>query len=124
MVQSASPTRPTLPILLVVSRFVDRLSQSGALEPERKDDMIDFSDEKHEEILRFIDSLDERVFIEATRNTCKPRIFLNPSEVISCLVSHGATHTCSTNESHQWLWHLKRVTACVPQQRHFERNAV
>jgi len=49
-----------------IQGVVDRLSQPDALAPERKAGMIDFSDEKREEILRFIDSLDERVFSEAT----------------------------------------------------------
>jgi Mrp family chromosome partitioning ATPase len=48
-----------------VQRVVDRLSQPGALAPERKAGMIDSSDEKREKILRFIDSLGERVFSEA-----------------------------------------------------------
>jgi hypothetical protein len=43
--------------------------QPGAPVRERKSGKFDFSDEKREEILRFIDSLDERVFSAATKNT-------------------------------------------------------
>jgi hypothetical protein len=49
-------------------------------------------------------------------------MFFKPSEVINYLVSRGATHTCSTNESNQWLSHLIRITACTPHKRYFERN--
>jgi hypothetical protein len=43
--------------------------QPGASARERKDGKFGFSDEKCEEILRFIDSLDERVFSAAAKNT-------------------------------------------------------
>jgi hypothetical protein len=67
--------RPILP----VQAIIDRLSQPGALAPERKVGMIDFSDEKLEEI-RLIDSLNER---------CVQRSYLEYLEAADVLQAIG-----------------------------------
>ncbi len=53
---------------------------------------VDFSDEEREEILKFMDTLDERVFSKTSRNAWKLRMFFKPSDVISYLISRGVTH--------------------------------
>jgi hypothetical protein len=55
--------------------------------------MLDLSDEEREEIPRFIDSLDERVFSAAPKSTWKLRMFYKPSEGISYLVSRDMART-------------------------------
>ncbi|HUJ18665.1 MAG TPA: P-loop NTPase [Nitrospirota bacterium] len=76
-----------------------RLTQGGAAGQEKKAGTFDFSDEEREEILRFIDTLDERVFSAATRNTWKLRLFFKPSDVIGYLVSRGVTHRLFSNSA-------------------------
>ncbi|HUL00697.1 MAG TPA: P-loop NTPase [Nitrospirota bacterium] len=53
---------------------------------------LDYSDEELEEILRIIETLDDRVFSAATKNMWKLRLFFKPSDVISFLISRGITH--------------------------------
>jgi len=72
-------------------RIVARLTDS-AIPAERKSVIFDFTDDEQAEILRLIDSLDERVFSTATKNMWKLRIFFKPAEVIGFLVSRGVTH--------------------------------
>ncbi len=72
----------------IVSRL---LAASGDAAPNASP-FLDFSDEEQEELLRFIDTLDERVFDTAGRNVWKVRIFYAAAKVVNFLVSRGVTH--------------------------------
>jgi flagellar biosynthesis protein FlhG len=74
------------------SKIVDRITKSGPIEEIKKAGSYDFSDDEREEILRFIDTLDERVFIKTKKNAWKLRMFFKPSDVISYLISRGVKH--------------------------------
>lgn len=65
---------------------------SSTVTDSRKSTFFDFTDDQQEEILRLIDTLDERVFSAATKNTWKLRIFFKPAVVIDFLISRGITH--------------------------------
>jgi len=73
-------------------QIVERITRGGGAEETTKSGFYDFSDEERDEILRFIDSLDDRVFSKARKNACKLRMFFKPSEAISYLISQGAKH--------------------------------
>ena len=53
---------------------------------------FDFSDEERDEIIGFIDTLDERVFSKTKKNAWKLRMFFKPADVVSYLISRGITH--------------------------------
>jgi len=55
-------------------------------------DGFEYSDEEQAELLRLIDTLDDRVFSEATKSAWKLRMFFKPSEVVGFLISRGVTH--------------------------------
>ncbi len=73
-------------------KIIDRLTQRGPAEKGNKQGSLDFSDEEREEILRFIDTLDDRVFSKTNRNAWKMRMFFKPSEVVGYLISRGVRH--------------------------------
>ncbi len=75
-----------------VRSVVDRISGKGSLATEAKTGSYDFTDEECDEILRFIDSLDERVFSKTKKNAWKLRMYFKPAEVISYLISRGVKH--------------------------------
>ena len=72
--------------------IVDRISGRGSLAAAAKTGSYDFTDEECDEILRFIDSLDERVFSKTKKNAWKLRMYFKPAEVISYLISRGVKH--------------------------------
>jgi flagellar biosynthesis protein FlhG len=73
-------------------KIVDRIIKTGPIEDAKKVRSFDFSDDEREEILRFIDTLDERVFSKTKKNAWKLRMFFKPSEVVSYLISRGVKH--------------------------------
>ena len=75
-----------------VQNIVDRILGRGALAVEARKGSYDFTDEEYDLILRFIDSLDERVFSKTKKNAWKLRMYFKPAEVISYLISRGVKH--------------------------------
>ncbi|HTG00100.1 MAG TPA: P-loop NTPase [Nitrospirota bacterium] len=75
-----------------VQAIVERIKGGGTGPEVRKARAYEFSDEEREELFRFIDSLDERVFSKTSRNAWKLRIFFKPSDVVSYLLSRGVKH--------------------------------
>jgi flagellar biosynthesis protein FlhG len=80
------------PYFSAVQAIIERIKGAGAGPEVRKARSYDFSDDEREELLRFIDSLDERVFSKTHKNAWKLRMFFKPSEVISYLLSRGVKH--------------------------------
>jgi flagellar biosynthesis protein FlhG len=75
-----------------IEQIVGRLTNAGAPDEKKAARSFDFSDEEREQLLRFIDSLDERVFSKTSKNAWKLRMFFKPSEVVSYLISRGVKH--------------------------------
>jgi flagellar biosynthesis protein FlhG len=73
-------------------KIVGRILRPASPEEGAPTKAYDFSDEDRDEILRLMDSLDERVFNEVNRNLWKFRMFFKPSDVIGFLISRGVTH--------------------------------
>jgi len=74
-----------------VSTIADMLSEAGKM-PVAKESMFDFSDEEIEKTIQFIDSLDEEIFADTSRELWKLRMFFKPQEVVDFLVSRGVTY--------------------------------
>jgi flagellar biosynthesis protein FlhG len=72
----------------IVGRLIEGTSQEG----DKKVGIFDFSDEEQDEIMQFIDTLDNRVFDKTNRNAWKLRMFFKPSDVVGYLISRGVTH--------------------------------
>jgi flagellar biosynthesis protein FlhG len=73
--------------------IIDRLLESPGEDGVKKARTFDFSDEERDEIMQFIDTLDDRVFSKSNRNAWKLRMFFKPSDVVGYLISRGVTHT-------------------------------
>lgn len=73
--------------------IVSRLTAATGSNGQTVAPSLEFSEEERDELLLFIDSLDERVFNAANRNPWKVRMFFNPAEVVSFLISRGVTHS-------------------------------
>jgi flagellar biosynthesis protein FlhG len=80
------------PYYAAVQRIVNRLIQGDAKGSGGKTRSFDFSDEEREEIILFLDSLDERVFDKTSKKAWKLRMFFKQSDVVSYLISRGITH--------------------------------
>jgi flagellar biosynthesis protein FlhG len=80
------------PYYAATREIVRRLTQGAAKEDGIKARTFDFSDDEREEIIKFIDTLDERVFSKTSKKAWKLRMFFKPSEVVSYLVSRGISH--------------------------------
>jgi flagellar biosynthesis protein FlhG len=80
------------PYFDAVKNILARLTRSAVKNDGKAAGMFDFSDEELDEILKLIESLDERVFSAATKNMWKLRMFFKPAEVIGFLISRGVTH--------------------------------
>jgi len=74
-------------------RIVSRLPEASADDDRDASPILDFTEEERDELLQFIDTLDDRVFNTANRNPWKVRMYFNPSEVVNFLVSRGVTHS-------------------------------
>lgn len=81
-----------VPYYDAAGELVERLKNSGMQCRDGQARIFDFNDDEREEILRFLDTLDERVFDAASRNTWKLRMFFKPSDVIGYLISRGVKH--------------------------------
>jgi flagellar biosynthesis protein FlhG len=77
---------------IAAQMIIDRITGTGAADAKGKERAFDFSDDEREQLLRFIDSLDERVFSKTKKNAWKLRVFFKPSEVVSYLISRGVKH--------------------------------
>jgi flagellar biosynthesis protein FlhG len=80
------------PYCTAAQGIVRRITRDGANEQGMKSRFFDFSDDERDEILTFIDSLDERVFSATNKNAWKLRMFFKPSDVVGYLISRGITH--------------------------------
>jgi len=80
------------PYFTAVGKVIARLTASAVRDDRRPGTVFDYTDEEQEELLRLIDTLDERVFSAATKNTWKLRMFFRPADVIGFLISRGVTH--------------------------------
>lgn len=60
----------------------------------------DFSDEDIEMIIRFIDTLDDKIFIGSSRNIWKLRMYFKPLDVLNFLNSQGITHEAFYKQCH------------------------
>lgn len=84
---------PGRPYLDAVNKVLDRLlkSEEQISMPAQKRRTF-FTDEEIEEIIAFLDSLDEGIFKETSRDVLKLRMFFKPERVISFLEDKGITH--------------------------------
>jgi hypothetical protein len=57
-----------------------------------KGGIFDFSNEEQDEILQFIDTLDNRVLDKTNSNAWKLRMFFKPSDAVGYVISRGVTH--------------------------------
>jgi flagellar biosynthesis protein FlhG len=80
------------PYYAATQGIVDRIDGDSGPRRMQQTGTFDFTDEEREEIIRFIDTLDERVFSQTRKNAWKLRMFFKPAEVVSYLVSRGVTH--------------------------------
>jgi flagellar biosynthesis protein FlhG len=80
------------PYYAASQKIIDRILKIGTADDLKKARVYEFNDEQEAEILQLIETLDQRVFSAATKNTWKLRMFFKPSEVISFLISRGVTH--------------------------------
>jgi len=80
------------PYYAAAQGIVNRLIQGNAKDNSSKIRTFDFSDEERDEIILFLDSLDERVFSSTNKKAWKLRMFFKPSDVVGYLISRGITH--------------------------------
>lgn len=79
------------PFFKLVEKIVETLI-SQTTESKTINEKTDFSDEDIEMIIRFIDTLDERIFIGSSKNIWKLRMYFKPLDVLNFLNSKGITH--------------------------------
>ncbi|MBI5639140.1 MAG: hypothetical protein HZA17_01820, partial [Nitrospirae bacterium] len=86
-------TREGRPYFAAVNKIVGRLI-SGAASPasQQKDIRMEFSDEEIEEMIGFIERLDERIFEGSNKNLWKLRMYFRPADVTNFLISRGVNH--------------------------------
>lgn len=75
-----------------VKKISGRLLAPCGPEQTRAPVKAEYSDEEVEEIITFIEGLDEEVFSGTDRDTWKLRMYFKPSDVVSFLISRGVTH--------------------------------
>jgi len=80
------------PYYAAAQGIVDRLTRGISLDKGKQARTYDFSDEDRDELILFIDTLDERVFSKTKKQAWKLRMFFKPSDVVSYLISRGITH--------------------------------
>jgi flagellar biosynthesis protein FlhG len=74
-------------------KIVSRLTTANRGDDQSAAPLHDYSEEERDELMQFIDTLDDRVFNGANRNPWKVRMFFNPADVVSFLVSRGVSHS-------------------------------
>jgi flagellar biosynthesis protein FlhG len=75
-----------------VRKITDRLVQLNPLKVSDSKVKTDFSDEEIENIIHFMESLDDSIFSGTNRNTWKLRMYFKPVEVVNFLISRGISH--------------------------------
>jgi flagellar biosynthesis protein FlhG len=80
------------PYYTAVRGIVAHITQDAPAEGRKRAGTFDFSDEEREEVIAFIDTLDERVFSTTKKQAWKLRMYFKPSDVVGFLVSRGITH--------------------------------
>ena len=75
-----------------VQHIVDRLLKQAWSTHEDTETKSDFSDQEVEEIITFMESLDNSVFDSTSRSALKIRMYFKPAEVVQYLISRGVTH--------------------------------
>lgn len=73
-------------------KIVSRLTRAGGEGVQNAAPIFDFTEKELDELLQFVDTLDERVFHNENRNPWKVRMFYDPAKVVSFLISRGVTH--------------------------------
>jgi flagellar biosynthesis protein FlhG len=86
------------PYVYAVGKIMQRLVGTGikALLGRQAAPFV-MENEDRDEIVCFIDTLDDSVFMEAGKDTWKLRMFFRPSDVVSYLISRGVTHRAFSN---------------------------
>lgn len=73
-------------------RIVSRLTDASGGDVQNAAPILDFSEEELDELLQFMDTLDDRVFNAENRNPWKVRMFYDSAKVVNFLISQGVTH--------------------------------
>jgi flagellar biosynthesis protein FlhG len=79
------------PFYTSIQRITDRLTKASKTDTQQEKITI-YSDEEIEDVIRFIDSLDDKYFIGTNKNIWKLRMFFRPSQVSDFLLSRGISH--------------------------------
>jgi flagellar biosynthesis protein FlhG len=69
-----------------------RLLSGSPMEKSAKAKSFDFTDEEREELIAFIDTLDDQVFSKTKKQAWKLRMFFKPHDVVGYLISRGVKH--------------------------------
>jgi flagellar biosynthesis protein FlhG len=80
------------PYYTAAQGIVGRLTKGAPAAGGKKTGVFDFSDEERDELIAFIDTLDEQVFSKSKKQAWKLRMFFKPSDVVGFLVSRGISH--------------------------------
>ena len=80
------------PYLDALQDIADKLVSLASIMEQESVTKTDFSDDEVEEIISFMDSLDETIFKGTDRNRWKLRMYFKPSDVVDFLVSRGISH--------------------------------
>ena len=80
------------PYLDSITRIENKLVRAGRTDITQPGTRADFSDEDVEEIIHFMEGLDENIFGGTNRNSWKLRMYFKPMEVVSFLISKGFSH--------------------------------
>lgn len=72
--------------------IVERLMQGTVVEKGARATSFDFTDEEREELIAYLDTLDDQVFGKTKKQAWKLRMFFKPHDVIQYLISRGVKH--------------------------------
>jgi flagellar biosynthesis protein FlhG len=78
--------------LKAVQNISARLAVSLKSETAQTETRTDFADEEIEQIINFMDGLDNSIFKEGSKDAWKLRMYFKPGEVVNFLINSGATH--------------------------------
>ncbi len=79
------------PFYSSIEKIAERLTRTSKTDLQKENTYI-YSDEEIEEVIRFIDSLDDKYFTGTNKNIWKLRMFFKPSQVSDFLSSRGLSH--------------------------------
>ncbi|MGQ9569642.1 MAG: nucleotide-binding protein [Thermodesulfovibrionales bacterium] len=74
-----------------IQKIAERLTRTSKIDLQ-KENISFYSDEEIEEVIRFIDSLDDKYFVGTNKNIWKLRMFFKPSQVSDFLLNQGLNH--------------------------------